>query len=103
MAYEGALGRPLIALPGSLSRISPDQLAEFVQRHYVGGNMVVAGALLPPSLVGDMQGGYATLVLEGLSMYCSAALQLWFLRVPHVAFYAIVPLVFPRHITVPCK
>lgn len=43
VAYEGALGRPLIALPGSLANISSDDLAKFVEEHYRGGNMVLSG------------------------------------------------------------
>jgi len=43
VAYHGGLGRPLIAPPGAASRITPDDLAQFVQDHFTGSNMALAG------------------------------------------------------------
>lgn len=51
VAYQGALGRPLIAPPGAASRLTPDDLAQFVSEHYTGANMALAGAELLPSLL----------------------------------------------------
>lgn len=46
VAYQGALGRPLIAPPGAASRLTPDDLAQFVSEHYTGANMALAGVQL---------------------------------------------------------
>lgn len=43
MAYQGGLGKPLIAPPGAVSRVTPDDLAEFVAEHFTGSNMALAG------------------------------------------------------------
>lgn len=43
VAYQGGLGRPLIAPPGAAGRITPDDLAQFVQDHFTGSNMALAG------------------------------------------------------------
>ena len=44
VAFQGALGRPLIAPKDAISGLSPELLREFVQTHYVAPRMVLSGA-----------------------------------------------------------
>lgn len=43
-AFQGGLGRPLIAPPGSVGRLTSDDVAQFVSERFVGQNLVLAAA-----------------------------------------------------------
>lgn len=43
VAYHGGLARPLIAPPGAASRLTGDDLAQFVSEHFTGASMALAG------------------------------------------------------------
>ena len=51
VAYHGGLARPLIAPPGAASRLTGDDLAQFVSEHFTGASMALAGTLVASEML----------------------------------------------------